>query len=461
MNTLFSGETSRDVASERQLALTGWPAAIGATVLVLFELLIVAAATSPSEVAAWAPISAVAHIVDLVLSSLGGNAPAVGTLFHPISLIIGFTLTLCLVGFSFVISSGPWEFLGRTAAVSALALPTVLLSLGVARTPVAYAIFLIIHAGIALWFLDAHIIAIKGAKRAVALTYGAIWITLGIDAVGRHTPLNFSKDIELHPALGAFNDFRLILATGMIVFWIVGAFVATIWDEKKWVNPLNNPFLENPDTGRWGGARDGLEWLAHRAFLALDIAWRGLLNAFVLLRCYAGHLGRDYIKGLFDKGYLLPVLRHMLSIMVIGGIAVGSAHVAEVLSDYLVRPSGIAELVLGPLSGSTLHGNPVREIVILIKLGVFMLVVACSMVFQAWNWETGGQRTEVVSRTVIAAGVTLVSFGVTGILGAILSWSRFGSGTGLRSVGLVSTAEVTLVILFVFAILVSQKHPRE
>ena len=146
---------------------------------------------------------------------------------------------------------------------------------------------LLIHVGIALWFLDGHISTTNGLKRVVALSYGGIWVALSIDAIGRHTSLGFSRDIPLHPALGAFNDFRLMVAGGIVLFWVGGAFVSTIWAQKPRVDPLENPFSANPSSGAWGGVRDGLEWLAHQAFMVLDIVWRGGANAFFLSQAVA------------------------------------------------------------------------------------------------------------------------------------------------------------------------------
>jgi hypothetical protein len=423
------------------LALRGWSAACGAAILVVAELFLIVAATASA--------AAFGGSFDMSPPQRGLSAMV-------------FTLGLCLVGFSFAVSKKPVEFSLRILAIGLLILPTVLLVMRVARTPAVYTLLLLVHVSLALWFLDEHLPATTGTKRAVLLFYGGAWVALTIDAIGRYTSLGFARDIALHPALGAFNDFRVLIAGGILAFWLIGAFFATVWDQKPWISPLANPFAAAPTTGRWGGSRDGLEWLAHQVFVAVDIGWRGLANAFVLLKCYAGHLTRDYIRPVFDKGYLGPVLRFMLSVAVIGGVAIGARNVGTVLGDYLRRPSGIAESLLGPLRVGSLHGDVASELLSVGEVALFILGVACCIVFEAWNWRVGGKATDVIRRIVIVLGIVVVSFAVTGILGTILSWSEVGLvGPGFRYSGVVSVVALTAVVLFVLGIMVSRRRAIE
>lgn len=427
--------------SDTGLALRGWSAACGAAILVLAELLLIVVITASPQAFGWR--------LDVSPSQRGLSAMVL-------------TLGLCLVGFSFAVSKKAVEFILRILAIGLLVLPTVLLVMRVARTPGLYTMLLLVHVSLALWFLDEHLPVTTRAKRAILLFYGGAWVALTIDALGRYTSLGFAKDIPLHPALGAFNDFRVLIAGGILMFWLVGAFFATVWDQKPWVSPLANPFAAAPTTGRWGGIRDGLEWLAHQGFIAVDIGWRGLANAFVLLKCYAGHLSRDYIRPVFDKGYLAPVLRFMLSAAVIGGVAIGARNVGAMLGDYLRRPSGIAESVLGRLQGGALHGDVASELLSVGALALFILAVACCIVFEAWNWKVGGKAPDVIRRIVIVMGIVVVSFAVTGILGTILSWSEAGLvGSGFRYGGLVSAVALTAVVLFVLGVMVSRRRAIE
>lgn len=424
--------------ADNGLALRGWSAACGAAALVIVELLLIVATTA-SE------------------GALGGSLEPLSSQRGLSAMVL--TLGLCLVGFSFAVSTKPLEFVLRILAIGLFVLPTVLLTMRVARTSGSYTMLLLVHVSLALWFLDEHVPTLTRTKRAVLLFYGGAWIALTIDTIGRYTPLAFSRDIPLHPGLGAFNDFRTLIAAGILVFWLVGAFLATVWDQKPWISPLVNPFAAKPTTGRWAGIRDGLEWLAHQGFVAVDIGWRGLANAFVLLKCYAGHLSRDYIRPVVDKGYLGPVVRFMLSVAVIGGVAIGARNVGTVLIDYLRRPSGIGESLLGPLRIGVLHGNVASELLSVGQLALFILGVACCIVFEAWNWRVGGKATDVIRRIVIVLGIVVVSFAVTGILGTILSWSEVGVvGLGFRYGGLVSTVAMTAVVLFVLGIMVSRRR---
>jgi hypothetical protein len=426
-----------DVA-DNNLALRGWSSVLGAAVLVTAELLLIVATTSSVG----------------VLGRTFLLTPSQRDLFVLVS-----TLGLSLVGFSFAISNRPLEFVGRILAIGFFALPTMLLAMGVPRTPRTYAVVMVIQISVALWFLDQNLAAMTRTKRAVLLFYGGVWIALSIDALGRYTSLGFARDFPLHPALGAFNDFRILVAGGIGLCWLVGAFLSMIWDHKSWKAPLTNPFAAAPTTGKWGGIRDGLEWLAHQGFVAVDIGWRGLANAVVVLKCYAGHLSRDYIKPVFDKGYLIPVLRFMISVAVIGGVTLGARNVGTVLGDYLRRPSGVAESIAGRLGRGALQGDIANELLSVGELAFFILVVACCIVFEAWNWRVGGKAAEVIRRIVIVLGIVAVSFAVTGILGTILSWSEIGLvGRGLRYGGLVSVIAVVAVVLFVLGIMVSRSR---
>jgi hypothetical protein len=421
--------------ADNGLALRGWSAACGAAILVVAELSLIVAATA--------------------------SAASLGDYLSPyqrgLSAML-LTFALCLVGFSFAVSKRPAEFVLRTVAIALLVLPTVLLAMHAARTAGVYTMLLLVHVSLALWFLDEHLPSTTSTKRAVLLFYGGAWVALTIDAIGRYTSLGFAKDIPLHPALGAFNDFRVLIAGGILAFWLIGAFLATVWDQKAWVVPLANPFAAAPTSGRWGGVRDGLEWLAHQGFVAVDIGWRGLANAFVLLKCYAGHLTRDYIRPVFDKGYLTPVIRFMLSVVLIGGVTLGAVNVGTVLGDYLRRPSGIAESLLGPLQRGGLHGHVASELLSIGEVALFILCVACCIVFEAWNWRVGGKTPDVIRRIVIVLGIVVVSFAVTGVLGTILAWSEVGLvGPGFRYGGLVSAIAMTAVALFVLGVMVSRR----
>jgi hypothetical protein len=424
--------------ADTNLALRGWNAVIGAAILIAAELLLVMATTASLELFGL-PLLQTAPQRDLF--------------------ILAFVLGICFIGFSFAVSSGPLEFIGRILAIGFFALPTILLALSIPTTPGTYAAILVIQVSIAVWFLDQNLGAMAKAKRAVLLFYGGVWIALSIDAIGRYTSIDFAKTIPLHPALGVFNDFRLLIAGGILTCWLVGAFLAMIWDTKSWTAPLANPFAEERNTGRWFGIRDGLEWLAHQVFVAVDIGWRGLANALVLLKCYAGHLFRDYIKPVFDEGYLAPVLRFMLSVGVIGGVTIGARRVASLLVDYLRRPSGIAESVLGRLEANALEGDVARELLSLGQTAFFMLIVACCIVFEAWNWSVGGKTPEVTRRIVIVLGIVIVSFAVTGILATVLSWSEIGVvGPGFRYCGVVSAAAMSAVVLFVLGVMISRRR---
>lgn len=424
--------------ADTSLALRGWNAVIGAAILISAELLLVVSTTAPLELF---------------------GLPFLQTAAQRGVVVLAFELALCFIGFSFAVSRGPLEFVGRILAIGFFALPTMLLVLGVPTTPATYAALLVIQVSIAIWFLDQNVPAMAKAKRTVLLFYGGVWIALSIDAIGRYTVLGFAKAIPLHPALGVFNDIRLLVAGGILACWLVGAFLAMIWDTKSWRAPLTNPFPASPQTGKWFGIRDGLVTLAHHAFVAVDIAWRAFANALILLKCYAGHLLRDYIKPVFDKGYLAPVLRFMLSVAVVGGITIGARNVASLLVDYLQRPSGVAQALLGDVGSGTLPGDTVRELLSIGQMALFMLAAACSIVFEAWNWRVGGKAPEVTRRIVIVLGIVMVSFAVTGILATVLSWSAAGVvGPGVRYGGIVSAAAVTAVVLFVLGIAVSRRR---
>lgn len=426
-----------DVA-DNNLALRGWSSVLGAAILVIAELLLIVAMTASVS----------------ILGSTFVLSPSQRDLF-----VLVFTLGLSVVGFSFAVSNRPLEFVLRILAIGFFALPTILLAMGEPLTPRIYAVVMVIQISVALWFLDQNLATMTPTKRAVLLFYGGVWIALSIDALGRYTSLGFARDIPLHPALGAFNDFRILVAGGILVCWLVGALLSMIWDHKSWRSPLKNPFAAAPTTGKWGGIRDGLEWLAHQGFVAVDIGWRGLANAVVVLKCYAGHLSRDYIKPVFDKGYLVPVLRFMLSVAVIGGVTIGARNVGTVLGDYLRRPSGVAESIVGRLGKGALRGDVTNELLSVGEVALFILVVACCIVFEAWNWRVGGKAAEVTRRIVIVLGIVVVSFAVTGILGTVLSWSEIGLvGPGFRYGGLVSVVAMAAVVLFVLGVMVSRSR---
>jgi hypothetical protein len=420
---------------ETTLALRGWNAVIGAAILISGELLLVMVTTAPLELFGF---------------------PLLQTTAERERFAICFQLALCLVGFSFAVARGPVEFVGRIFAIAFFALPPMLLVSGAPTTAATYAALLVIQVSIAIWFLDRNVPEMAKAKRAVLLFYGGVWIALTIDAVGRYTTLGFAKAIPLHPALGAFNDFRLMVGGGILASWLVGAFVATAWGPKLWRAPLTNPFAKDRNTGTWWGIRDGLEWLAYQGFVAVDIAYRALWNAQMLLKCYAGHLFGDYIKPVFDKGYLAPLLRLMLSVAVVGGYAIGAKHVASVLVDYLQRPSGVAATLFGDLGAGVLVG---RELLSLGQMALFILIAACCIVFEAWNWSVGGKAPEITRRIVIVLGIVMVSFAVTGVLAVVLSWSAVGViGPGIRYGGLVSAAAVGAVLLFILGLVVSRRR---
>lgn len=429
-------------AAESTVPLRGWSATIAAVLLILTELIVLAIVSAPTPLAVIPGSILTTAISPIVL--LG--QPISDFAVSPQTAMTAFVLLLGLVVFSFSTSLDLWSLVWRTFATAAFAAPVAVLVLRIPDSPATYAFVLSILLGEALWFLD-RTVRVSTPWRPVLVAYGGLWITLIVDAIGRHTPLDFAKKIPLHPALGAFNDIRALLIGAIVILWIVGAFLSTVWDEhKRWAAPLTNPFLPDATTGRWGGIYDGLHWAGHHAFVVVEIGVRLLANARMLVTCYGRHLWHDYIKQVFEKGYLLPAFRFILSAAVITGVVFGARAISPVLVTYLGYPSPSAEFLFGPQVAVGSHGAIAQEVLVLFEAAAFILTFSCCSVFQAWNWRIGGP--DAVARVVKVVAVIVVTFAATGIIATILAWSDLRLvSPALRYPGIVSVVALCAMVI--------------
>ena len=308
-------------------------------------------------------------------------------------------------------------------AVAALTLPTALLLFHRTDNAALYLAYVVLHATIAVYVVDAHIADSKLIPRSLAAAQVAYVVILLLDSLGRALPrlLYPAADLKFFDALHNLADIRLLLLFPIVVAWIVIAVLRCRRDGS---------FESLPVVWR-------TDISVHAALAQLPLRFAIAIGAF--LAVVARRIGTDFLYSF--RTHARYLLKYLATVSVVACMLLGARAFSPWLVKYLRTPTSPVRLV-EPTQIALLTVAPVVGFMIFL-LVPFLNATVASM----WRPELSPQRLrQRAYQMSVYAAVPCAVIGPLFWLGAkwwfhLPGFSQFG----LVSVVVVVTVAVMLL----------------